>query len=185
MLHVERNMAGWGYPPWYDYSGYYNNPAVMYHYDHRNVDSSVPRMNARSSPYPNDGSSTNNNVGNDIDVVIEHTSPAKHLDKDSDSVISAFPDNDKDEATCTPKKHTYCLKIFDPSKRLQFIVEKLRQNSKFQSPKELRNCLRAEYSNLICDNKEDFQVGFTKGQRGGRRVWITDSEDLKQLYSTR
>lgn len=57
------------------------------------------------------------------------------------------------------------------------------RDKRFTSPKELRNCLIAKCSHLICDSKDDFFVSFNKGQRGGGKVWITDAEDLDQLYS--
>lgn len=101
---------------------------------------------------------------------------------DSHGSSIVIDDEEEEDEPCT-KRFTYCLKIFNPDKRSQFSVEKLRRSGRFKSPKELRECLLEEYGNLICANNDDFQVGFTKGKRGGGKVWITDVEDLNQLYS--
>ena len=80
------------------------------------------------------------------------------------------------------KRYTYCLKIFNPEKRSKYAVQKLRKYDKFRSPKELRECLLAEFNNQICDDNDEFEVGFNKGRHGAAKIWIKDNEDLERMY---
>lgn len=77
-------------------------------------------------------------------------------------------------------RYTYCLKIFNPSKRSKFTMEKFRRAKKFNTPQELRESLVNDYEDLLAD-KDDFDIGYTKG-KGASKVWIKDDEDLLAMY---
>lgn len=79
------------------------------------------------------------------------------------------------------QRYSYCLNFFNPSKRSKYTFEKLRRHDTFKSPKELRECLKANYKNLVSD-RDDFEIGYKNGHRGSAKIWIKDSEDLDNMY---
>ena len=84
----------------------------------------------------------------------------------------------QDEET---QRYSYCLKFFNPDKRSKFVVDKLRRNSKFKSPTEVRECLTNEFKQLV-SSRTNFEIGFNSGQRGSTKIWIKDEEDLRMMY---
>ena len=62
-------------------------------------------------------------------------------------------------------KYTYSLKIINPKKGSQFVLEKFRRPRMFKSPRELRLCILMECEGSVPDNTE-FDVGYFKGGHG-------------------
>ena len=81
------------------------------------------------------------------------------------------------------RKYTYSLKIINPKKRSQFVVEKFRRPGMFKSPRELRLCILMECEGSVPDNTE-FDVRYFKGGRGSAKVWIKSEKDLNSMYET-
>ena len=81
------------------------------------------------------------------------------------------------------RKYTYSLKIINPKKRSQFVVEKFRRPGMFKSPRELRLCILMECKGSVPDNTE-FDVRYFKGGRGSAKVWIKSEKDLNSMYET-
>ena len=158
-------MAGWApyHPAYYDSCYYYGNPGfTQYH-----------NTGAQLSPGTLSGPHQSIIIRRLTIATFTDAGTATDLDEDS-SIHSADYE--------PIKRYSYCLKIFNPNKRSKFIVEKLRRYEKFKSPNQLRECLLAEYGHLICDNDDEFQIGFSKGKQGGAKVWIKDEKDLECMY---
>ena len=81
------------------------------------------------------------------------------------------------------RQYTYSLKIINPKKKSQFLVEKFRRLGTFSSPREVRLSILTECEGLVPDNTE-FDFGYFKGGRGSAKVWIKSEEDLKSMYET-
>jgi len=79
--------------------------------------------------------------------------------------------------------YTYNLKIINPKKISQFVVEKFRRAGTFKSPRELMLCILTECEGLVPDNTE-FDVGYFKGGGGSAKVWIKSEENLNSMYET-
>ena len=80
-------------------------------------------------------------------------------------------------------QYTYSLKIINPKKRSQFVVEKFRRLETFNSPRELWLSILTRCEGLVPDNTE-FDLGYFKGGCGSAKVWIKSEEDLKSMYKT-
>ena len=69
---------------------------------------------------------------------------------------------------CSRRQYTYSLKIINPKKKSQFVVEKFQCSGKFLTPGDLKQYISAELGNSVPDT---FEVGYYKG-RGSAKVWI-------------
>lgn len=80
-------------------------------------------------------------------------------------------------------QYTYSLKIINPKKKSQFLVEKFIRLGTFSSPREVRLSILTECEGLVPDNTE-FDFGYFKAGCGSAKVWIKSEEDLKSMYET-
>ena len=110
----------------------------------------------------------------DFQTQTSHTgSPSTSSNEDLPVMVSSVQNEE-------PKRITYTLKILNPSKKSKFIIHKIRRHERFQTPNDLRQCIRNECGDNVPDNI--FDVGYYKGQRGTAKVWIKDEEDIRCMY---
>ena len=82
--------------------------------------------------------------------------------------------------TSHEKVFSYSVKIINPRKKSEYVIKKLRINNVFKSIDDLKDTLSTVNVASTID-----QVGFIEPGHGakGRQQWLTDSEDLKDMYS--
>ena len=82
--------------------------------------------------------------------------------------------------TSHEKVFSYSVKIINTRKKSEYVIKKLRINNVFKSIDDLKDTLSTVNVASTID-----QVGFIEPGHGakGRQQWLTDSEDLKDMYS--
>ena len=86
--------------------------------------------------------------------------------------------NEGTQANPEQHRYTYNIKIINPKKRSQFVMEKFRRFNTFKSVDEIREAIREEcHDSSVSDG--NFDVGYLKG-RG--KIWIKDEEDISSMY---
>ena len=81
---------------------------------------------------------------------------------------------------------SYSVKIINPSKKTAYSVWKLRVNSDFDTPEDIKQQLCESFSEHIPNSDADLEIGYIRPGHGarGQQRWIIDNEDVKDMYCT-
>jgi len=101
------------------------------------------------------------------------------VDEDEDRPVTLHR-----KTTSLNTKHSYSVKIINPSKKTAYSVRKLRVDSNFDTPEDIKQQLCEAFSEHIPNSDVDLEIGYISPGHGarGQQRWIIDNEDVQDMY---
>ena len=105
------------------------------------------------------------------------------MDEDEDEVSTATVQPQAHHEITAPK-HSYSVKIINPSRKTAYSVRKFRVNADFDTPDDIKQQLCDAFHENIPSSGADLEIGYISPGHGvkGQQRWIIDEEDVQDMY---